>query len=398
MQSVFQDVSDYIETNSDRKPVEPFARELWLDFVEDLFSEIDDLMTVSTKEAIIEVVPSFYQHANAKRISKDIEKRRKRLEELCNLPQIEQRTKEWYKQAFEILTGSQTGALLGSKRTRGKLVLSKVNRSEEGEETQQRRHAVWSHETNPFDWGIRFEPVAKMIYEYLTKTRVRELGRIVHPNPELKIAASPDGIIESCETGERLGILVEFKAPISRIIEDGELPKDYWCQQQVQMEVTDIDRNDYFEVVLRSPSKSSTQIEGPALLYGYVYTIGCVQPPYEDPQPYRYVYGKLNEGPVDIPLQDGETLLETLPWDLMAYNLIPVTRSTTWFETVMVPAIKEFWEDVEKAKEGTFNLPEGRKMKAKGCLIKDDNDDVIAVKEPPSKKPHYEFIVDKSPE
>lgn len=394
MQSLFQDVSDYIETNSDRKPIEPFATELWRNFVEGLFSEIDDLNAMSTKEAIMEVVPSFYERANIKRIGKNIEKRRKRLEELCAQPQTEQRSEEWYRQVFELLTGSQSGALLGSKRTRGKLVLSKVNNSEEGQEKQTRRHAAWSHETNPFDWGIRFEPVAKMIYEYLTKTSVRELGRIVHPNSTLKIAASPDGIIEVCETGERLGILVEFKVPISRTIETGELPKDYWYQTQVQMEVTDIDLCDYFEIVLRSPSKSSIQIEGPALLYGYVYTIGCAQPPYEDPQPYRYIYGKLNEGPISIVLEEGETLLETLLWELMAYNMVSVTRSKTWFETTMIPAIKEFWNDVAKAKEGIFNLPEGRKIKERLCLIQDDD---VLVQQPPAKKSHYEFIIDKSP-
>lgn len=394
---MFQEVATYIETNSDIKPTESFAIGVWKELVESLFESIDDPMILSIKDVFLESVPSFYERAAMKKVYTDLDHRKKRLDALLLTPQIEQRSAEWYKHALEFLTASQFGDLLGAKRGRGKLVLSKINSEEQQLQQQQqsRRIAAWIQETNPFDWGIRFEPVAKMVYEHLTETKVREIGRLVHSTPELKLAASPDGIIEECRTPakERLGRLVEFKAPISRVIEDGDVPKTYWYQMQIQMEVADVDVCDYFEVVLRSPVRDTTAaiVEGPGRMSGYVYSIGRIKPPFDDPQPFRYMYSKGNEGVVladELGLEEGETLLETIPWDLISYNLVPVLRSHTWFDSIR-PIIEEFWKDVEKAKAGEFELPEARKTKAKGCLIKDDDDDA-----PVSSKPIYSFIVE----
>ena len=393
--NMFQDLATYIETNSDIKPTESFSITAWKDLIESLFDSIEDSLLLSIKDVFLESVPSFYERAAMKKAYKDVDHRKKRLDALLLTPQIEQRSAEWYKHALEFLTASQFGDVLGAKRGRGKLVLSKINSEEQQLQQQQqsRRIAAWIHETNPFDWGIRFEPVAKMVYEYLTETRVREIGRLVHANPELKLAASPDGIIEECKgpANERLGRLVEFKAPISRPIEDGEVPKNYWYQMQIQMEVADVDVCDYFEVVLRSPIRDTEAlvVEGPGRMSGYVYSIGCAKPPFDDPQPFRYIYSKVNESVVladELDLKEGETLLETIPWDLISYNLVPVLRSHTWFDSIK-PIIEEFWKDVEKAKAGIFELPEARKTKAKGCLIKDDND-------PVPSKPIYSFTVE----
>lgn len=384
---MFQDVATYIETNSDIKPTESFSTSVWKEIIEDLFEGIEDQDILSIKDGFLESVPSFYERAAMKRAYKDLDHRKKRLASLAIAHQIEQRSDEWYKHALEFLTASQFGDLLGAKRGRGKLVLSKVQK----EEQHSRRFAAWTHESNPFDWGIRFEPVAKMVYEYITETRVREIGRLVHSNPELKLAASPDGIVEECATSHRLGRLVEFKAPISRAIEDGDVPKNYWYQMQIQMEVADVDLCDYFEIVLRSPTRSGIPVcEGPARMSGYVYSIGSIQPPFDDPQPVRYIYSKVNEtmvGPDELVLQEGETLLEIIPWDLISYNLVPVVRSHVWFGS-MKPVIKGFWEDVQKAKTGTFDLPEARKTRANGCLIKDDVEPVV------SHKRSYSFIVE----
>jgi len=390
--NMFQDIVSYVETHSDVKPVEQFATDIWKQSVEELFEDVDDTSILGIKDMLIEIIPSFYEAVTEKRIEKEFSKRKTRLEEFGNIAQIEQRSDEWYKHAQEFLTASQFGDLLGAKRTRGKLVMSKVKKDED--ETQQnRRNAVWLNETNPFDWGIRFEPVAKMIYEHITGgTHVLEVGRIVHPEAKYKLAASPDGIIDYDPSGKRLGCLVEFKAPISRVIESGVVPKNYWHQMQIQMEVTDVDRCDYFEVNLRSQAKTSmgALTEGPTKYFGYVYSIGKIQHPYVEPQPYRYAYSKLNEPTPDtttIDLQEGDTLLEIIPWELLGYNLVPVHRSHTWFNSI-VPSLAQFWEDVEQARQGVFIVPEGRKMRAKSaCLIQDD------IEPKSSTKRNYNFMV-----
>jgi len=376
---MFQDIGEYIETNSDIKPSDQFSQEEWKNGVEQLFDGIDDAHVIAIKDIYLETIPSFYKAATVRKNEKDLHMRKKRLIELETTPQIEQRSDEWYKHAQEYLTASQFGDLLAAKRTRGKLVLSKVasNNTEEQQQQQSRRYACWTQEMNPFDWGIRFEPVAKMIYEELTKTKVRDIGRLVHSNAEFKLAASPDGIIEedNSDAHIRLGNLVEFKAPISRQIEIGVIPKQYWAQMQIQMEVANVDICDYFEIVLRSPTRSSSipTIEGPVQYSGYVYTVGKYQPPYEDPQPFRYIFSKLNEDLSNsIPLEEGETILETTPWGLLGYNLVSVLRSTSWFES-MKPLLSEFWNDVALAKEGKFVLVESRRKNTNTCLIQDEN-------------------------
>ena len=390
--NMFQDIISYVETHSDIKPNEQFSTNIWKELVEELFEDIDDTHILEIKDMLIDIIPSFYEKVTQKKNEVNLSYRIKRLQELGNITQIEQRSDEWYKHAQEFLTASQFGDLLGAKRTRGKLVMSKVKKDDD-DTKQNRRNAVWMNETNPFDWGIRFEPVAKMIYEHLTGgTHVLEVGRIVHSEPKYKLAASPDGIIDYDPSGKRLGCLVEFKAPISRNIESGIVPKNYWHQMQIQMEVTDIDVCDYFEVNIRSKAKTSigALTEGPTQYFGYVYSIGKEQHPYVEPQPYRYVYSKLNEPTPDttiIDLQEGDTLLEIIPWELLGFNLVCVHRSRLWFNSIM-PSLSEFWGDVEKARNGQFILPEGRKIQSKSegaCMIQDD---IIQ-----AKKRNYNFMI-----
>ena len=99
---------------------------------------------------------------------------------------------------------------------------------------------------------------------------------------------------------------------------------------------------------------------------------------------------KLNEPTPDtttIDLQEGDTLLEIIPWELLGYNLVPVHRSYTWFNSI-VPSLSEFWKDVEQARQGAFILPEGRKMRVKSaCLIQDD------IEPKSSTKRNYNFMV-----
>ena len=141
---------------------------------------------------------------------------------------------------------------------------------------------------------------------------------------------------------------------------------------QIQMEVADTDTCDYFEVELRSKNKSETMIEGPCLFYGIVQTIGAPTPVYEDPQPKRYVYSPVNSSVVDSMLEEGEQILENLTWELISFNMITVHRSREWFSSI-VPEIEKFWNDVESARQGGFELPPSkRKTKYDICMILDE--------------------------
>lgn len=396
---MLQNVINYIVTSCPTKPIEPYATTRWREEISEAFAAIpeehEEIHTLAS--SLTEIMLRFYEKAviaeKHKNSETDLVGRIKHLSILSATVQTVQRSPEWYKQFADILSGSQFPTIFAHGTVaRAKLVMSKANTEVTPPTTN--RLAAWSHETNPFDWGIRFEPVAKAIYEAVTHTSVREIGRLVHRNPLLKLAASPDGIVESGDP-DRIGCFVEFKSPITRHIGNGEVVPDYWKQTQIQMEVGDVNKNDYFEVQIRSVKGES--IQGPCRFFGKVYTIGAPMPPYEDPQPVRYLYspigGELSEEDIKAMISPTECLLETLEWGLLGYNLVTVPRSRHWFETVAVPEIIKFWEDVESAKRGEFAIENkntvGKKRVRRGTqpnfqiyMLQDDNDTMGAKKEP----------------
>lgn len=274
-----------------------------------------------------------------------------------------QRTAEWYKQGQLVLTASQFGTLFKSPRTRAQLVMEKaVPPPDQAEHSQ--RLATYSHSLRAFDWGIRFEPVIKMLYQEFTKSTVADLGRLIH-NDHNHLAASPDGLVTE---GDRKGRLVEFKAPISRQITT-EVPEDYYMQMQIQMEVANVPLCDYFEVQFASVYGEKPFVEppDPSLKRGVIFLI-CNK---ETEVPLRYEYQPLNAPDWKPNLADTETIAETIPWVCIKTHLKTVERSPTWFASVQ-PAIQAFWQDVEKAKKGEFTVPESsRKKKEVVCAIVD---------------------------
>ena len=108
------------------------------------------------------------------------------LDELLNRKQMEQRTTEWYQQMATILSASELGKLFGSPRERAKLVVSKTVPYPE----RNQPLAVSSHSMSAFDWGIRFEPVVKQIYQAKYGATIKELGRLSH-SKDPRCMASP---------------------------------------------------------------------------------------------------------------------------------------------------------------------------------------------------------------
>ena len=296
------------------------------------------------------------------------------IQRLLETPQIEQRTEEWYQDALGLLSASQFNTILKSGRTRGHLVLQKA--AKEPIDQSQRRTVVLTQDLNPFTWGIRFEPVVKQVYQSLTGTRVAELGRLRH-STNRHLAASPDGMVVEGPP-IRLGRFVEFKAPVTRKILS-IVPDDYGAQMQIQMEVGEVEECDYLEIKFESqygmktpPAviPSTNPSLNPTWFYGHIFLVGS----FETCEPIRYEYSPLNDTEWKPTLQsETECIVEVIPWWTTTWWLSTVGRSKTWFESVQ-PAMKLFWEDVEKAKQGLFELPVSqRKAKETVCLIQPDD-------------------------
>ncbi len=295
---------------------------------------------------------------NQKKENTDVEVRRQKLNHLLSRPQIVQRSEEWYADATQALSASQFGTIFKSPRTRGQLVLEKAGITPR--ENTGQRHTCITEYMNPFDWGIRFEPVVRQVYCALTHTLVGELGRLRHPTDN-RLSASPDGVVIEDTEGStqcRLGRLVEYKAPVSRKIIQ-KVPEDYVSQMRIQMEVAEADACDYFEVTFRSKygAKVMPFPENPEY-YGNVFLIADK----DTDVTLRYEYSPLCDYDWRPTLLPNEAILETVPWALETYFLTTLERSHTWFSAVQ-PQIEAFWADVEKARRGEFVLPEAKPRK-----------------------------------
>jgi putative phage-type endonuclease len=267
------------------------------------------------------------------------------MDEIFKRGSVEQRTDDWYKQAQNMLTASEFNQIIKQGRTRGRIVLSKVNPV-----IRPEQRPVPSEMMTPFDWGIRFEPVVKQIYEYKYKSIIKEIGRLVHPI-DSRIGASPDGIVID---GEKKGRLIEIKCPITRQLKD-TIPEEYYMQMQLQMEVTGAELCDYVECRFRSLGGKGNQ-EGDTILKGTLWRIS------KGTESEKYIYGMIGSSPEDEPLlEDDEHILEVIPWELIELNEIEVKRDKEWWKSVQ-PVINEFWKDVELAHKGQFILPESKRQ------------------------------------
>lgn len=287
------------------------------------------------------------------------------LDELINRKQIEQRTPEWYAQMNSILSASELGSLFASPRQRAKLVVSKTIPYE----PRYSPLAVPSDSMSAFDWGIRFEPVVKQIYEYKYGVIIKELGRLIHPTYN-RCSASPDGLIYSCPKSEKTGRLVEIKCPVTREI-DGTVPKDYYSQMQMQLHVTQLKSCDYVEAQFSSKYNNMQEKIGPGLFNGYIALIRY--PEMKGDNEFYYIYSPVNVDSGWSPkIKEDEELVEIIPWRLIQWHEQLIARSEEWWSSIK-PVIDQFWEDVEKAKRGEFVVPESsratKKIKDEKCMI-----------------------------
>jgi hypothetical protein len=300
---------------------------------------------------------------------------------LMNRPQTAQRTTDWYTEFKRCLTASEIYKVFGSPRERGILVMQKAGKIEMPGRGQSL--AVLRLNMNPFDWGICFEPVAKLIIEDHWKAIIHDVGRFVHL-VDKRMAASPDGlIIRSLEKPDMGGHLLEIKCPKSRTI-GLKVPMEYFYQMQLQLEVTGVRACEYveakFEFVDETPSSK---------WYGKIVVVGCFNEKEKEWLACKYVYGPLCNLDWVPDLGLNERILETNTWKCDKIHHVRVYRDEAWFASLK-PKLDEFWSDIEKAKAGEFVLPESsRKKKEVACMIADDSssDEKVAALQEEEKSP-----------
>jgi hypothetical protein len=317
--------------------------------------------------AVITALDRFLQRAGATHWRQQpAGERAAHVQHLLSLPQIPQRTADWYAQGKQVLTASEFSTIFKTPRAVSQLVVAKSGvlsaAAAAASPAPTNRLACMSCEMGPFDWGIRFEPVVKAYLERIWGATIAEAGRLLHPTDK-RLAASPDGLIVAAADPDRVGRLVEIKCPITREIGGGApVPFDYWCQMQLQMEVTGIDECEYVEVKIDSIGKQKQALGPDVVPEGHLWL-------FQDPSGACEMVYAYTETQRDALAAAGKDLIEIIPWRVAHIETRVVARDRAWFDgTATIRAA--FWRDVEAARAGSFvpvaSLVRKPKVAAKG--------------------------------
>jgi len=270
------------------------------------------------------------------------------------LPQTPQKTVEWMRESTDLLTGHEFAEVVqGTPAARQRVILKKCTPKGNSEiDTQICFATPVGGKLTPFQWGWRYEPVVRQIFEMTVGAIDDTLGRLRHPRLP-RLAASPDGIVVR---GPSAGRLVEIKSPISRKLTKS-VPPDYWCQMQLQAEVCDVDAVEYIEIRFG--------LGPPPTSYSYPY-VGVISVVGTDPASYTYVYSPLLRS-YDEYTAPAEAL-EVCQWHILDMYTETVLRNRVWWDEVGRPAYEAFWVDVDAER---VKKPAGTGT-GSGCLIVDD--------------------------
>jgi putative phage-type endonuclease len=294
-----------------------------------------------------------------------------------NIPQHEQKSKEWLMQRHGCLTATAVAIVLDHDPYKYpfELLLDKCGLAPPFEENENVHH------------GKKYEEIGTMYYSYRNNVQVGEYGLIQHVKKTF-IAASPDGICQKKRYHEAgltalVGRLLEIKFPSKRkIVTEGRLdgdlcPHHYYVQCQTQLYVTELDECDFLQCEVDEYDSwkeylddSVDGVPGLSAISGL--EKGCliqllprkmISGPDQNMCLYHgaYIYPpRLHMNPSEIKDWISQSVLEfpdnhlskdfmidkIIYWRLRKVSCNLVKADTTWFENI-IPMLRQFWDYVE---------------------------------------------------
>ena len=256
-------------------------------------------------------------------------------------PQPDQRTPEWYRFRHDLLTASNAWKAFESQACRNQLIYEKCKPLKEHEEKE------YVNTASPMHWGQKYEPVSRMIYEHLYKTRVADFGCLQH-DAHLFLGASPDGINVD-PASQRYGRMLEIKNIVNRDI-TGIPKKEYWIQMQLQMETADLNECDFLETQFsEDDDEGNDEVKHTdALMTGTIlYFMKDGRPHYEY-EPIGTTRAESEAWFTDaMERNQAHMWMKTIHWRLEKMSCVLVLRNQLWFQHA-IKVLDEMWQTIVK--------------------------------------------------
>jgi len=313
---------------------------------------------------------------------------------LQELPELKQRTKEWYDYRANRITASNAYKAFESPAQQNQLIYEKCKplllikeEEEEGGKKEIKTVQMIEYKNVNVDttlhWGQKYEPMSLHFYETKFKTKVGEFGCLPHPIYSF-LGASPDGI-NIDENSERYGRTVEIKNIINREI-TGIPKKEYWIQCQLQMEICDLDECDFLETrfseyenesewwqdsmelfppndddIMKSSVFTSSEGDVKGFIFYFVMSDGT--PFYKyivETQENKFItmdaLNTLQEKTIDF-YQNAPynyIWIKNLYWVLEEWSCVLIQRNRKWFQD-NVGQLEQIWNIIEEERQTGFD-------------------------------------------
>ena len=276
---------------------------------------------------------------------KTIHNYRKQLHRILKIPQVEQRSPEWYALRKTMITASDFGDALGIEKFGKKGDVKAFYEKKCGF-----KEVVYDNSSIFLQWGVMFEPVATSLYESRSGIKVHEFGLIKNTKHDF-LGASPDGITD-------MGVMLEIKCPYKRVITEDSILKQYYYQIQGQLDACELNECDFLEVNFET-YESDDQFWEDYELETETYTTnftekGIILKRYicnECEEKYTYSPSNITKKKLSEWYSDNNDFnnFETIFWNLKKFTLKRVYKDDIFVNNMNIN-LKDVWEKVVEYK------------------------------------------------
>ena len=293
----------------------------------------------------------------------------KKIQRLREIPQPTQRTSEWYKFRWNLITASSAWKAFDSQSTINQLIYEKCQPLPDLSTDNYKKEIKMVNTNTTLHWGQKYEPLSVLIYENMYDSKVEDFGCIQHPTYKF-IGASPDGIIIKSELG-RYGRMLEIKNIVNREI-TGIPKKEYWIQMQLQMEVCDLDECDFLETKFVEYSNYDSYINDSTKSFYEGNYFNSYVTTADGNYKGQIIYFHTNDGsphyeymPLNVWIKEdvlkweentikkyesepyNYTFIKFIYWRLQKLSCVLVLRNKEWFN-MNISQLEKVWNTIEK--------------------------------------------------